>query len=106
MSCGVGCRLGWDLALLWLWCRLAAVALIRPPAWEPPWALGAVLKSKKKGKKEKEKALREEKFKGWSSHAPGRVVSVNIEVAEEHDGGWGGKEACESEASTTSERGP
>ena len=28
------CRL--DPALLWLWCRLAAVALIRPLAWEPP----------------------------------------------------------------------
>ena len=28
VSCGVGCRLGSDLVLLWLWCRLAAVALI------------------------------------------------------------------------------
>ena len=28
VSCGVGCRLGLDLALLWLWCRLAAVAPI------------------------------------------------------------------------------
>ena len=26
MSCGVGCRRGLDLALLWLWCRPAAVA--------------------------------------------------------------------------------
>ena len=26
-----------DLALLWLWCRLAAVAPVRPLAWEPPW---------------------------------------------------------------------
>ena len=44
MSCGVGCRCGSDLALLW--CRLAAVAPIRPLAWEPPYAMGAVLKSK------------------------------------------------------------
>ena len=29
---------GLDLALLWLWCRLAAVAPIRPLAWEPPYA--------------------------------------------------------------------
>ena len=29
-----------DLALLWLWCRLAAIALIRPLAWEPPYAAG------------------------------------------------------------------
>ena len=33
-----------DLALLWLWHRLAAVAPIRPPAWEPPYAPGMVLK--------------------------------------------------------------
>ena len=48
MSCGVGHRCGSDLALLWLWCRLAAPALIRPLAWEPPYATGAALKSKKK----------------------------------------------------------
>ena len=36
MSCGVGHRRGLDLTLLWLWCRLAAVAPIRPLAWEPP----------------------------------------------------------------------
>ena len=30
LSCGVGRRRGSDLALLWLWCRLAATALIRP----------------------------------------------------------------------------
>ena len=35
-----------DLALLWLWCRLAAVALIRPLTWEPPYATAAALKSK------------------------------------------------------------
>ena len=28
VSCGVGCRCGLDPALLWLWCRLAAVSLI------------------------------------------------------------------------------
>ena len=27
-----------DLALLWLWCRPAATALLRPLAWEPPYA--------------------------------------------------------------------
>ena len=31
-----------------LWCWLAAVALIRPLAWEPPYAAGAALKSNKK----------------------------------------------------------
>ena len=53
MSCGVAHRRGLDLALLWLWCRLAAVALIRPLAWEPPYAAGAALKSRRKEKKKK-----------------------------------------------------
>ena len=30
-----------DLALLWLWCRPAAEAPIRPLAWEPPYAASA-----------------------------------------------------------------
>ena len=41
-----------DPALLWLWCRLAAVAVIRPLAWEPPYAVDAALKkNKNKNKK-------------------------------------------------------
>ena len=36
LSFGVGCRCGFDLALLQLWCRPAAAALIRPLAWEIP----------------------------------------------------------------------
>ena len=39
-------RRGWGPALLWLWCRLAAVAPIGLLAWEPPYAAGAALKSK------------------------------------------------------------
>ena len=35
-----------DPALLWLWCRLAATAPMRPLAWEPPYASGAALKNK------------------------------------------------------------
>ena len=34
--------------MLWLWCRLAAVALIQPLAWEPPHAVGVALKRPKK----------------------------------------------------------
>ena len=48
MSCGVGRRCSSDLALLWLWHRPAAIAPIRPLAWEPPFALGVALKIKKK----------------------------------------------------------
>ena len=51
MSCGVVYRRGSDLALLWLRCRPAAVALIRPLAWEPPCAMGAALKKQKTKKK-------------------------------------------------------
>jgi len=42
VSCGVGHRLGSDLAWLWLW--LAAVAPIGPVAWEPPYAVNVALK--------------------------------------------------------------
>ena len=45
---GVGHRQGLDLALLWLWCRLTAVALIQPLTWELPYTAGLALKSKKK----------------------------------------------------------
>ena len=37
-----------DLARLWLWCRMAAEALIGPLGWEPLYAAGAALKGKKK----------------------------------------------------------
>ena len=47
VSCGVGHRHGWDLTWLWLWHRPEATALIRPLAWEPPYAAGVALISKK-----------------------------------------------------------
>ena len=50
VSCGVGCRHGLDLALLKLWCRLAAAAPVQLLAWEPPYATGAALKRPKKKK--------------------------------------------------------
>ena len=49
----VGHRHGSDLALLGLWHRPAAVALIGPLAWEPPYAAGAALKRPKKKQKQK-----------------------------------------------------
>ena len=51
MSYGVGHRHGSDLALLWLWHRLTATALIRPLAWEPLYATGVALKRQKTKKK-------------------------------------------------------
>ena len=47
MSCGVGRRRGSDPGLLWLWCRPAAIAPIRPLAWEPPYAADAALNRQK-----------------------------------------------------------
>ena len=46
---GVGHRHSLDPMLLWLWCRLAAVAQIGPLAWELPRAAGVTLKKKKVG---------------------------------------------------------
>ena len=53
MSCAVGHRHGSDPELLWLWHRPAAVALIRPPAWERPHALGAALKQQQQQQQNK-----------------------------------------------------
>ena len=58
--------------LLWLWCRLAATALIRPLAWDLPYAVGVALKSQKKEKRKKKRKEKEntdgeqtsKKFKG------------------------------------------
>ena len=57
VSCGVGHTSGLDLALLWLWHRPVATALIRPLAWEPPYAMGEAIKgqnTKKKKKRERD----------------------------------------------------
>ena len=58
VSCGVDRRCSSDPALLWLWCRPAATASIRPLAWEPPYANGAALENAKRQKRKKEKEKR------------------------------------------------
>ena len=60
MSCGVGCRLGLDPMLLWLWSRLVATVLIRPLAWEPLHAAGAAQEMPKDKKINKKKIKNEE----------------------------------------------
>ena len=57
MICDVGQRHGSDLALLQLWHRLAARALIRPLAWEPPYAMGAACSPKKTKAKKKKRPM-------------------------------------------------
>ena len=44
-----------DPSLLWLWCRLAATALIGPLAWEPPYAMGVALKKNPKRQEKRKK---------------------------------------------------
>ena len=51
MSCGLGHRSGSDPMLLWLWHRPAAVAPIRPLAWEPPCAAEVAQEMAKRQKK-------------------------------------------------------
>ena len=67
MRCGVVYRCGSDPTFLWLWCRPAVVALIRPLAWEPPCALGVALKSQKKKKERKKEASRKHLWKEGKS---------------------------------------
>ena len=67
MSCGIGHRCSSGLVLLWLWCRPAAIAPIRPPAWELSYALRTALgQIKKKRKKEKKSKKKENKQKKLS----------------------------------------
>ena len=45
----------YNLALLWLWHRLADAAPFRPLAWELPYAAGVALNRIKKKKKKKKR---------------------------------------------------
>ena len=60
--------------MLWLWHRLAATVLIRPLAWEPPYAAGVTLKKspKKKKKKRRRRRKKERKKGGKEGRQEGR----------------------------------
>ena len=58
MSYGVGSRRGSDPALLWLWHRLVATALIGLLAWEPPYAAGVAQEMAKSPPQKKKKKKR------------------------------------------------
>ena len=74
MNCGEGHRCGSDLALLWLWCRLAVVALIQSLVWEPPYAEGVAVK--KKRQREKERLLGVLSITREDSHPAGCMASI------------------------------
>ena len=92
MSCGVGRRCGSGPELLWLWRRLAAVARIRPLAWELPMPQVMVLKRQKKKKKhskhntkDSHQTTREEKEekktnKNKSKTIDGRAIRTYIDT--------------------------
>ena len=63
VSYGVGHRHSLDPVLLWLWCKLAATALIRPLAWESPCAVGAALEKTKRQKNQKQ--TKKNLFEEW-----------------------------------------
>ena len=55
VSCGVGHRHGSVLTLLWLWCKLAAAALIRTPSLRTSIYLRCSHKKRKKERKKESK---------------------------------------------------
>ena len=73
MTCAVGHRYGSNPEVLWLWCRLATSAPIRPLAWESPCATGS---GPKKGKKTKKKERKKKK--------------VNLAIVSKEEWGGGG----------------
>ena len=66
MSFGVGRRCASDPALLWLWQRPAATALIQPIAWELPYAVG--VSPLCPPKKKERKVIPEYKIVSFLSH--------------------------------------
>ena len=88
MSCGVGRRCSSDLALTWLWFRLAAVALIQLLAWELPNAVGAALKNQTKTKPNQTKSnqtkqktkTKQKKTRKWNDKSSSSVIMATSPV--------------------------
>ena len=79
VRCGVSHRCSLNLALLWLWRRPAAVALMRPLAWETLYAVDAALKRKKKKKKKKPGSLKMPQDSLWETGLmPGARLKATI----------------------------
>ena len=96
MSYGVGRRRGSDTALLWLWCRPAATSLIKPLAWELPYAMGVALEKTKKTKKKKKKGvqharrrLKKEKIREETRYTIRRLDAFVSCLLEEQELKWG-----------------
>ena len=84
MTCSVGHRYGSDPTLPWLWDRLAAVAPIRPLAWEPPYAVGTVLKGQKtKDKKQTNKQKKTPKNQTPQKNKPQTFKTLMKEIEDD-----------------------
>ena len=70
MSCGVDHRCGLGLVLPWLWLWLAAIAPIRPLAWEPPYATSVAQKEQKTNKKKKKKKKKKKCMVSYKQAVP------------------------------------
>ena len=76
VSCGVVCRGGLDLALLLLWHRPLAIALIRPLAWELLYVRMQPLKKKKNKKNPPKKPKNKQKKQGGGKGRNGEMLSL------------------------------
>ena len=101
----MGCNRGWDLAWLWLWCRLAATALFQPLDWEPPYAVGVALKKKKKRIHREESYVKmcEDGGRSWSNVATSQGIARAWESPSEGrgEGGFFSRSFGRSIASST-----
>ena len=95
MSCGVGHRHSLDPALLWLWPRLPAAALIRPLAWELPYATGLALKRPKKKKKENP-FIKINLLKSWwdETRKLSKDIFNSVRVIQVHKSNWPTSSYC------------
>ena len=87
MSCGVGGRRASDPALLWLWHRAAAVAPIRPLAWDSPYAVEEVALEKakrQKKQKQKQKQTNKQKTQQWKWESNTLKKSTCRMIGTEH----------------------
>ena len=78
---------GLDPALLWLWCRPKAIALIWPLAWEPPYAASADLKRQEDQKRHCAKKTSDpDAFTGEDYHILGGNNANPLPVLPENRG--------------------
>ena len=79
---GINSIYGSNPMLLWLWSRPAAAALIRPLPWEPPYATGSALKTKRKERKRERKEGSKRQAWCWEE-TPGTAPKLQVLTGSE-----------------------